>query len=82
MPANYAISGERGVRHAVMEQQSNLLSMHQNQIAISDQLHYKELVREQEEGKMRGQVSLLQNQVASLKQIVEIMEKETARNDD
>ncbi len=51
-------------------------------MALSEQLHYREMVREQEEAKLVSQVGLLTNQVQSLKQIIEIMEKETARSND
>lgn len=59
-----------------------MLAIHQNQVALSEQLHYREMVREQEEAKLVSQVGLLTNQVQSLKQIIEIMEKETARSND
>lgn len=65
-----------------METQSHLLDMHQNQQALAEQLHYREMVREQEDQKSRSQVALLTNQVTSLKQIIEIMEKEAARSND
>jgi len=29
-----------------METQSNMLSIHQNQVALSEQLHYREMVRD------------------------------------
>eukprot|EP00353_Schmidingerella_taraikaensis_P004584 CAMPEP_0185570984 /NCGR_PEP_ID=MMETSP0434-20130131/3080_1 /TAXON_ID=626734 ORGANISM="Favella taraikaensis, Strain Fe Narragansett Bay" /NCGR_SAMPLE_ID=MMETSP0434 /ASSEMBLY_ACC=CAM_ASM_000379 /LENGTH=68 /DNA_ID=CAMNT_0028186215 /DNA_START=683 /DNA_END=889 /DNA_ORIENTATION=- len=58
-----------------------MLAFHQNHIALSEQLHYREMVREQSEAKLQSQVALLTNQVQSLKQIIEIMEKEASRVD-
>ena len=56
--------------------------MHQNQMAIADAEKYREVIREQEEAKHKSQLTLLNNQVQSLKQIIEIMEKETARSNE
>ena len=56
--------------------------MHQNQMAIADAEMYREVIREQEEAKHKSQITLLNNQVQSLKQIIEIMEKETARSNE
>ena len=65
----------------MLEKSQEFLKKHQQQVAKaeSDALHYKEVTREQEEQKVRSQVNLLNNQVKSLKQIVEIMEKEISR---
>ena len=65
----------------MLEMGNSFLEQHRTQVAKaeSEALYYKELEKNQDNLKLKNQVNLLTNQVKSLKQIIEIMEKEVSR---
>ena len=65
----------------MLEKGNTALEQHRTQVARaeSEALYYKELEKSQDNLKLKNQANLLTNQVKSLKQIIEIMEKEVSR---